>query len=70
MVFEAKKEVYIKINKVKEAVSLLEEFANKNTQIRHLFVEYEKLRHMENEILNSTGDRLKEISSKVEHITN
>lgn len=70
MVFENKKEIYIKINKLKDTVFLLEEFAQKNMQIKELFVEYEKLKHIENELLNSTEEKIKDINSKVEHITN
>lgn len=66
---DKKREIFIKIEKIKEIVSILEEIQEKEKYIRKLFVHYDKINLEENKIFDNWNVYLDDINQKLVHIT-
>ncbi len=63
------REIYIRINNVKEIITLLEEIKAKQNEIKELFREIDEIIGIESKIIDEWGSTLDEILLKVDHIT-
>ena len=66
---EKKREIFIKVDKVNEIISLLEEIKNKEEYIRDLFLNYDKLNLEENKRFENWNNYLDDIVQKLDHVT-
>ncbi len=66
---EKKRDIFIKIEKISDIVSVLENIRDKDKYLKRLFNEYDKLNLMENKIFENWSSNMDEIIQKLEHVT-
>ncbi len=66
---QKKREIYIKLDKIKELVEILEEINKLQEETKGLFKEADKTIIMENRIFENWGNYLEEISLNLDHIS-
>ena len=63
------REVFIRVQHIKEIVSILEEIENSQQRIRKLIPAIEEHKQREELVLNNWTGYLEEIDEKIEHLT-
>lgn len=63
------REVFIRVQHIKEIVSILEEIENSQQRIRKLIPAIEEHKQREELVLNNWMGYLEEIDEKIEHLT-
>ena len=63
------REVFIRVQHIKEIVSILEEIENSQRKIKNLIPEIEQAKQREELVLNNWMSHLEEIDEKIEHLT-
>lgn len=66
---QKKRDIYIRVEKVREIVDLLEEIKNKEQNLRIMFEEYDKINSEENRTFENWNSYLEEVIQRLEHIT-
>lgn len=66
---EKKREIFIKIDKINEIVSLLEEIRDKEKYIQDLFLNYDKINLEENKMFENWNNYFEDIIQKLDHVT-
>lgn len=66
---ERKRDIFIKLDNVKEIVEILIEIKAEQDELRKLFSEYDRLTLEESKIFENWTNYYEEISQKLDHIT-
>jgi uncharacterized coiled-coil DUF342 family protein len=66
---DRKRDIYIRINKVKEIVEKLDEIKKKEADLKELFILYDKLSKAENDIFENWSSYIEEFSERMDHLT-
>lgn len=66
---ERKREIFIKLDNVKEIVEVLAQIKAEQDELRKLFSEYDRLNLEESKIFESWSNNYEEITQKLDHIT-
>jgi len=66
---DKKREIFIKVNKINEIVSILEDIKEKEDYLKTLFLNYDKLNIEENKLFENWNNYLEDIIQKLDHVT-
>jgi len=66
---DKKREIFIKVNKINEIVSILEDIKKKEDYLKTLFLNYDKLNIEENKLFENWNNYLEDIIQKLDHVT-
>ena len=66
---DKKREIFIKVNKINEIVSILEDIKKKEDYLKTLFLNYDKLNIEENKLFENWKNYLEDIIQKLDHVT-
>lgn len=64
-----KKDIYIKLEKIKHIVELVENIREKKEHLASLFQRVEQLSQEEQQVIEKWGSTLEDISIKIDHIS-
>jgi len=65
---ERKREIYLKLENIKEIVELLSEIKKEGDDLKKLFIEYDKLNLEESKIFENWNNYYEDIFQKLDHI--
>jgi len=65
---ERKREIYLKLENIKEIVELLSEIKAEGDDLKKLFIEYDKLNLEESKIFENWNNYYEDIFQKLDHI--
>ena len=66
---ERKREIYIKLENVKEIVDLLDEIKELEQETKQLFQHYDNIAAQENDLFENWNNYLEDILQKLDHVT-
>jgi DNA repair exonuclease SbcCD ATPase subunit len=66
---EKKREIYTKVEKIKEIVEIMSNIKDKEEEINELFALYDKLNLEENKLFENWSNYLDDIVQKLDHVT-
>ena len=66
---DKKREIFIRINKINDIVSILGEIKEKEKYIQTLFSSYDKINIEENKLFENWNNYLEDIMQKLDHVT-
>lgn len=69
MALERKREIFIKLDNIKEVVDILTEIKEQQAHLEKLFNKYDKLNEVENKTFENWSNYLEDISQKLDHTT-
>lgn len=66
---DKRREIYIKLEYVKEIVEVMKEIKQKEESLKQRFYEYDKINSEENRLFENWNNNLDEIMKRLDHVT-
>lgn len=66
---DRKREIYIKLNNLKEIIEILSSIKNSEEELKKLFNLYDQLSFYEDKVFENWSNYLDDISHKLDHVT-